>query len=123
MHDQFRAQLERLRAEALSTQPKSPEPVRHGNEMADEDVQPLTEMSQSIASSRNALSAVQLRNIEAALEKIDHSPDDYGLCEACDEPIGTRRLERLPWARYCIQCQSAREKGGSVTRKNLTDYR
>ena len=123
MHETIRSHLERLRAETLSTQPKSAEPVRDGNEMADEDVQPLTEMSQSIASSRNALSAVQLRDIEAALEKLDLSPEDFGLCEECDEPIGERRLARLPWAKYCIRCQSARESGGSLTRKNLTDYR
>ena len=50
----YRRLLESLRAEVLSSCPNRADPVRDGNEMADEDVQPLTEMSQAIASSRNA---------------------------------------------------------------------
>ena len=115
--------LESLRAEVLSASPNRADPVRDGNEMADEDVQPLTEMSQAIASSRNAKNALRLAEIEAALDKLDHSPEDYGLCEDCDEPIGERRLTRMPWALYCIKCQSARESVGGATRKSLTDYR
>ena len=85
----YRRLLESLRAEVLSASPNRADPVRDGNEMADEDVQPLTEMSQAIASSRNAKNAVRLTGIEAALERLDHSPEDYGLCEDCDEPIGS----------------------------------
>ncbi len=119
----YRRLLESLRAEVLSSCPNRADPVRDGNEMADEDVQPLTEMSQAIASSRNAKNAEQLAEIESALDKLDHSPEDYGLCEDCDEPIGERRLTRMPWALYCIKCQSARETVGGATRKSLTDYR
>ena len=43
----YRKILESMRAQLLSGQPNRAEPVRDGNEMADEDVQPLTEMSQS----------------------------------------------------------------------------
>ena len=50
----YRKSLEAMRAQILSQQPNRADPVRDGNEMADEDVQPLTEMSQSIASARNA---------------------------------------------------------------------
>lgn len=123
MSKMHRKALEAMRAQILSQQPNRADPVRDGNEMADEDVQPLTEMSQSIASARNAKNALLLGEIEAALDKLDHAPEDYGLCEECDERIGARRLERMPWALFCIRCQSARESGGSVTRKSLTDYR
>jgi len=91
--------------------------------MADEDVQPLTEMSQSIASTRNAKNAVLLGQIEAALAKLDLEPEEFGRCEDCDEMIGSRRLERMPWVLFCILCQSARESNGGATRKSLTDYR
>ena len=43
----YRRLLESLRAEVLSSSPNRADPVRDGNEMADEDVQPLTEMSQA----------------------------------------------------------------------------
>ena len=102
MHETIRLQLERLRAETLSTQPKSAEPVRDGNEMADEDVQPLTEMSQSIASSRNASSAVQLRDIEAALEKLDEPHKDL---------FDRGMMPRMPWhdIAFCVSGGAARD--------------
>jgi DnaK suppressor protein len=123
MATDYRRLLESMRAQILSQQPNRADPVREGNEMADEDVQPLTEMSQSIASARNAKNAVLLQQIEAALDKLDREPDEFGRCEECDEMIGERRLEKMPWALFCIRCQSAREGGGSSTRKSLTDYR
>ena len=91
----------------------------------DEDAAPLTEMRQVIASNRNRERARQLREIAAALQRLEEEPEDFGLCESCDEPIPTRRLELRPWARLCIPCQSEQEDdnrpGGS--RKHLTDYR
>lgn len=48
-----------------------------------------------------------LGQIEAALRKIDKG--NYGLCEFCRKPIGKPRLQALPFARYCIICQSTSE--------------
>lgn len=50
---------------------------------------------------------VTLDQIEAALRKIDKGT--YGLCESCQKAIAKPRLEALPFARYCIQCQSSSE--------------
>jgi DnaK suppressor protein len=49
-----------------------------------------------------------LDQIEAALRKIDKG--SYGVCESCRKPIGKLRLDALPFARYCITCQSSSEK-------------
>jgi DnaK suppressor protein len=35
----------------------------------------------------------------------------YGDCEECSEPIPRGRLEAMPHARNCIECQRALEKG------------
>jgi len=35
----------------------------------------------------------------------------FGVCELCEEPIGRKRLEALPTARYCISCQEQEERG------------
>lgn len=35
----------------------------------------------------------------------------YGECAHCNRKIGERRLEAVPWARYCIDCQELKEKG------------
>ncbi len=36
----------------------------------------------------------------------------FGLCELCEEPIGHKRLQALPTARYCIECQEQAERAG-----------
>ncbi len=50
----------------------------------------------------------QLQEIDDALERIKNKT--YGICEMCKEPIPRKRLEVLPHARFCIQCQSEYEK-------------
>ena len=47
--------------------------------------------------------------INEALERIEDK--EYGVCQNCEEPINPKRLEAVPWARYCINCQELREKG------------
>ncbi len=91
----------------------------------DEDEAPLTEMTQSIASNRNRERAERLVQIRDALALLDEDPDEYGVCEACDEPIPRKRLELMPWVTLCVRCQDKLERDGRGpgTRKNLTDYR
>jgi DnaK suppressor protein len=48
-----------------------------------------------------------LDGIEAALRKIEKGA--FGRCESCQKTIPRLRLEVMPWARYCIQCQSRNE--------------
>src|SRR5690606_26516662 len=71
----------------------------------DEDEAPLTEMTQSIASNRNRERAERLEQIRDALALIDADPDEYGVCETCEEPIPRRRLELMPWVTLCVRCQ------------------
>lgn len=49
----------------------------------------------------------RIRAIEAALERIEDG--DYEECEECGEDIGLRRLEALPTAVLCVECQSELE--------------
>lgn len=48
-----------------------------------------------------------LDGIEAALRKIEKGV--FGRCESCQKTIPRLRLEVMPWARYCINCQSRNE--------------
>ena len=43
-----------------------------------------------------------LRDIDQALSSIELGV--YGHCEACQKPIPVKRLEAIPWARYCVGC-------------------
>jgi len=49
-----------------------------------------------------------LRDVVAALRKIEDG--SFGACERCGEPIAEKRLDALPFARYCIDCQRVVEQ-------------
>jgi DnaK suppressor protein len=63
--------------------------------------------AQAMAKASGQRRAVQLREIEAALRRIDDG--SYGNCERCEEPIDPRRLDADPTARLCIDCASNSE--------------
>ena len=44
-----------------------------------------------------------LKEVLTALRKLDEG--GFGECERCGEPIAEKRLEALPFARHCIDCQ------------------
>src|ERR1700722_10340705 len=46
-----------------------------------------------------------LRNVKGALGRI--SDGSYGVCLHCEEDIKPKRLEAVPWRKYCIRCQEA----------------
>jgi DnaK suppressor protein len=49
----------------------------------------------------------EIRNIDTALTRM--AEGDYGRCEACRRPIRVKRLQAVPWARYCVKCAGLRE--------------
>lgn len=53
----------------------------------------------------------ELSNIERALDRI--RTDTYGECEGCGGKIPLARLNALPYATSCIECQRAAELGGA----------
>lgn len=54
---------------------------------------------------RNTIDIKLLREISEALRRIDEGT--YGTCPECEEPISVKRLDALPWARYCVKCQES----------------
>ena len=54
----------------------------------------------------------ELTHIETALERMRHG--DYGLCEGCNQSIPLARLQALPYATMCINCQREAEKTGEL---------
>jgi DnaK suppressor protein len=52
---------------------------------------------------------VLLNQIDAALKRIEG--DGYGVCANCEEEMQQKRLEAVPWAKHCINCQEKAEKG------------
>jgi DnaK suppressor protein len=68
-----------------------------------EDDQAQISHDEFVSLRMNGLDYQQLRMVEEALDRLDSG--DYGICPACDEPIAEKRLQALPWARYCVKCE------------------
>lgn len=49
-----------------------------------------------------------LRSVRAALRRMDEG--HYGICNHCEEDINPKRLNAVPWAAYCIQCQEIADR-------------
>jgi DnaK suppressor protein len=47
--------------------------------------------------------------VDGALERIRQG--SYGECVSCGNEINAKRLQAVPWTRYCISCQEKQEKG------------
>ncbi|HVS31581.1 MAG TPA: TraR/DksA C4-type zinc finger protein, partial [Thermoanaerobaculia bacterium] len=61
-----------------------------------------------------AMSQMSRRQLDVRLQQIDASlaaleAGTYGLCRHCKEPIALTRLEALPEAPFCIDCQEGFE--------------
>jgi serine protease Do len=56
----------------------------------------------------------ELASIENALEQMRNG--SYGVCEGCEEAIPLARLQALPYAVLCIECQREAEKRGEFNR-------
>lgn len=52
---------------------------------------------------------ILLEMIDEALGRIEAG--EYGECVNCGEPVQEKRLEAVPWARYCLKCQDLQERG------------
>ena len=46
-----------------------------------------------------------LRQIEAALVRIRNG--EYGVCLKCERQVSEKRLQAIPWALYCVECQES----------------
>ena len=50
-----------------------------------------------------------LAMVDGALGRIREGV--FGQCISCGEEINAKRLEAVPWTRYCIECQEKLEQG------------
>lgn len=48
-----------------------------------------------------------LKNIDESLDRLDEGT--YGICEECGSEIAEKRLQAVPFALYCVECQQEKE--------------
>ena len=71
---------------------------------------------------KNTIDMKHLREINDALHRMD--TEMYGICLECEEPISAKRLDAVPWAKYCVTCQesiAARLASGDLMEAELEE--
>ena len=107
----LRERLETQRDEILNLYKQD---LRAGQESADDGTEDIVDRANN-AYNRElmfSLSDVErstLLQIENALRRMDEGA--YGRCANCGQTVNMLRLEAVPWARFCIDCQELAEKG------------
>jgi DnaK suppressor protein len=108
--DVQRSYLLQLKTELLnSIRTKSNEDIHVPNDQIIEDGdQAQTYINQNVTFGLRERELTKLKEIESALQRIESG--SYGICEETDEPIETKRLQKMPWTRYSIQAAEERER-------------
>jgi DnaK suppressor protein len=122
----FEALLRARRDKLVADGPAKIEPNRRDESavgVADEDEQALSEMLQTLASTRNRDHARELAEIDRALRKLRDEPSEFGVCEDCGDDIPPKRLTVMPFARLCAECQATADPKRNVARKSVTDFK
>ena len=120
-----RKRLLEMKAEILAEGDVEIEPGRDDATTVggDEDAQPLAEMSQTIASSRNRNRSGVFARIGVALARLEADPEAFGLCVECEEQIPAKRLDLMPYVELCVECQQAKDGRKPAGRRHLRDFR
>ena len=80
----------------------------------------LDSAQDEISSQLAEVESRELANIDKALERMREG--SYGKCEACEATIPVMRLQALPYAVLCIDCQREAEKQGIDTSAHIADW-
>jgi DnaK suppressor protein len=112
--DQFQALRERLENQQNEILDMYKQDLRAGQESADDGTEDIVDRANN-AYNRELMFSLSdnerstLLQIENALRRMDEGA--YGRCANCGQTINVLRLEAVPWARFCIDCQELAEKG------------
>ncbi len=101
--DRARARLEEERARLLEEIGEAitmPDQMTYGSQAA--AATQVFEQERELAMRERA--NLHLVAVDGALSRLDDG--SYGTCVRCSRPIAAERLEALPWAAHCIECQT-----------------
>ena len=98
----YRQILLRKRALALAGLGAQTKYLAHAERICEED-QAQNSLDEAVSLRLNGHEYVQLRQIQEALDRLQLG--EFGMCLSCAEAIPPKRLQALPWAKYCVKCQ------------------
>jgi DnaK suppressor protein len=84
------------------------------DETVDESAQDMADRATSAYTKEFAYSLSEsdrkiLLLIDEALGRLETGT--FGTCVNCGQPVQEKRLEAVPWARHCLDCQELQDKG------------
>ena len=112
--DQYQALRGRLQKQRDEILDMYKQDLRAGQESADDGTEDIVDRANNaynreLMFSLSDAERTTLLQIENALLRMDEGT--YGRCANCGQTINVLRLEAVPWARFCIDCQELAEKG------------
>ncbi len=109
--DTFRKRLEERQLALRKTVSRTEEDGRIADQDTAQDIADRAASSYTkeflFSQSNNDRQLLQM--VETALLRIREG--GFGECVSCGEEINAKRLEAVPWTRYCIACQEKLESG------------
>ena len=104
----YRTRLEEMRDDLLRTVKKKKEEAIPESEVVDEGDVAMRSLARDLIFEQTDNEHRLLDEVEAAMRRIEKNV--YGICEGNGEKITIARLKAIPYARYCINCQSRFER-------------
>lgn len=112
--DNFEALRERLETQRKEILDMYKQDLKAGQESADDGTEDIVDRANN-AYNRELMFSLSdternmVLQIEGALRRMDEGA--YGRCPNCGNAIHPLRLDAVPYARFCINCQELAEKG------------
>lgn len=109
--EQYKKKLEEKRRELSEAYTKNRHYGRESDEGGTQDLADKASSSYTkefLYSLSNTEKSI-LQEVEHAIARMDDG--EYGTCMECGEKISKKRLDAVPWARYCVPCQERVEQG------------
>ena len=118
--NQLRKTLEDMRQEILDEVRIQIERSRVQDHMGDLGDYAAADMATEYAHLFSERLTHRLQLIEDALDGIENG--DYGFCEECEEPIHEKRLQLMPFALFCVRCQSELERQAKIRGETFEEW-
>ncbi len=109
--EQFKKRLEDRQVELRKTVSNRQQDGRNQGEDIAQDIadRAASSYNKEFLFTQSTNERQMLGMVDSALARIREGT--YGECIHCGNEINAKRLEAVPWTRYCIECQDKLEKG------------
>ena len=109
--DQFKKRLEERQTQLKRNVSRTEQDGRSADEGTAQDIadRAASSYNKEFLFHQSSNERQTLQMVEGALNRIREGT--FGECISCGNEINAKRLEAVPWTRYCIECQEKLEKG------------